>query len=140
MAIKQEVLTNILNPEAVKVLRNTYTLLSITLLFSAIMCGVAMAINAPFMGLWMLIPYIGCLWMVEKNKNRSAGLFWLYSWSYDFLLFSQLWFSNYINSSRWYSFNFLCMLILRLGYKKRIVLYERISYDGAHYCFHSCNS
>ena len=59
MATKQEVLTNTLNPEAVKVLRNTYTLLSITLLFSAIMCGVAMAVNAPFMGLWMLIPYIG---------------------------------------------------------------------------------
>ena len=79
MATKQEVLTNTLNPEAVKVLRNTYTLLSITLLFSAIMCGVAMAVNAPFMGLWMLIPYIGCLWMVEKNKNRSAGLFWVFA-------------------------------------------------------------
>ena len=79
MATKQSVLTNTLNLDAVKVLRNTYTLLSLTLLFSAAMCGVAMAVNAPFMGLWMLLPYIGCLWMVEKNKNRTAGLFWVFA-------------------------------------------------------------
>ena len=33
-----------------KVLRNTYMLLSMTLLFSAGMAGVAMAIDAPYMG------------------------------------------------------------------------------------------
>ena len=32
-----------------KVLRNTYMLLSMTLLFSAAMAGVSMAINAPYM-------------------------------------------------------------------------------------------
>jgi modulator of FtsH protease len=43
------------------------------------MCAVSMAVNAPYMGLWMLIPYIGCLWMVEKNKNSTAGLFWVFA-------------------------------------------------------------
>jgi len=79
MAIEQSVVSNSLNPAALKVLRNTYTLLSLTLVFSAITCGIAMAVNAQFMGLWMLIPYIGCLWMVEKNKNSAAGLFWVFA-------------------------------------------------------------
>jgi|TARA_B110000908_G_scaffold146579_1_gene177654 modulator of FtsH protease len=79
MALEQSVVSNSLNPAALKVLRNTYTLLSLTLVFSAITCGIAMAVNAQFMGLWMLIPYIGCLWMVEKNKNSAAGLFWVFA-------------------------------------------------------------
>ena len=79
MATKQAIISNSLNPEAMRVLRNTYTLLSITLIFSALMCGVAMAVNAPYMGLWMLVPYIGCIWMVEKNKNSTAGLFWVFA-------------------------------------------------------------
>ena len=33
-----------------KVLRNTYMLLSMTLIFSAAMAGVAMAVDAPYMG------------------------------------------------------------------------------------------
>jgi len=79
MALEQSIVSNSLNPAALKVLRNTYTLLSLTLVFSAITCGIAMAVNAQFMGLWMLIPYIGCLWMVEKNKNSAAGLFWVFA-------------------------------------------------------------
>ena len=38
-----------------KVLRNTYMLLSMTLLFSAAMAGVAMAMNVPHMGFMPLI-------------------------------------------------------------------------------------
>jgi modulator of FtsH protease len=79
MALEKAIVSTALDPAAVKVLRNTYTLLSMTLVFSAVMCGVAMAVNAPFMGLWMLLPYIGCLWMVEKNKNSTAGLFWVFA-------------------------------------------------------------
>ncbi len=79
MAYDKAIVSTALDPAAVKVLRNTYTLLAMTLAFSALMSGVAMAINAPFMGLWMLIPYIGCLWMVEKNKNSTAGLFWVFA-------------------------------------------------------------
>ncbi|MBL4567523.1 MAG: Bax inhibitor-1/YccA family protein [Porticoccus sp.] len=79
MALEKAIVSTALDPAAVKVLRNTYTLLSMTLVFSAVMCGVAMAVNAPFMGLWMLLPYIGCLWMVEKNKNSTAGIFWVFA-------------------------------------------------------------
>lgn len=79
MAYDKAIVSTALDPAAVKVLRNTYTLLAMTLAFSALMSGVAMAINAPFMGLWMLLPYIGCLWMVEKNKNSTAGLFWVFA-------------------------------------------------------------
>ena len=39
-----------------------------------------MAINAPYFGFWMtLIPYFFCLWMTEKNKNSSKGLFWVFA-------------------------------------------------------------
>ncbi|MBG56983.1 MAG: BAX inhibitor (BI)-1/YccA family protein [Porticoccus sp.] len=71
--------TTTLDPSVIKVLRNTYALLAMTLAFSAIMCGVAMAINAPYMGLWTLLPFFICLWMVEKNKNSSAGLIWVFA-------------------------------------------------------------
>ncbi|MDP1521154.1 Bax inhibitor-1/YccA family protein [Porticoccus litoralis] len=79
MSIEKAVVSTTLDPAATKVLRNTYALLAMTLAFSAVMSGVAMAINAPFMGLWMLLPYFVCLWMVEKNKNSTAGLFWVFA-------------------------------------------------------------
>ena len=79
MAYDKAIASTALDPAAVKVLRNTYTLLAMTLAFSAVMSGVAIAINAPFFGLWTLLPYIGCLWMVEKNKNSTAGLFWVFA-------------------------------------------------------------
>lgn len=65
--------------EVTKVLRNTYALLGMTLTFAALMAGIAMAVNAPYMGLWMLLPYFVCVWMVEKNKNSTAGLFWVFA-------------------------------------------------------------
>ncbi|MGV6807410.1 MAG: Bax inhibitor-1/YccA family protein [bacterium] len=73
------VVSTALSPQAVKVLKNTYALLAMTVAFSAVMAGVAMAVNAPFMGLWTLLPYFICLWMVEKNKNSTAGLFWVFA-------------------------------------------------------------
>ncbi|MEH6469360.1 MAG: Bax inhibitor-1/YccA family protein [Porticoccus sp.] len=79
MAYDKAIVSTALDPAVTKVLRNTYLLLSITLAFSAAMSWVAIAVNAPFMGLWMLLPYIGCLWMVEKNKNSTAGLFWVFA-------------------------------------------------------------
>ena len=68
-----------LDPAVVKVLRNTYMLLGATLAFSAAMAGVAMALNVPYLGLWMLLPYFLCLWMTEKNKNNSSGIFWVFA-------------------------------------------------------------
>ena len=38
-----------------------------------------MAIGAPHFGLMTLVPYFLCLWMVEKNKNNTKGLFWVFA-------------------------------------------------------------
>ncbi|MES1946375.1 hypothetical protein C84B14_03476 [Salinisphaera sp. C84B14] len=57
------------------VLRNTYMLLSLTLLFSALVAGTAMALNAPHPGLIItLVGYFGLLFAVEKTKNSGMGL------------------------------------------------------------------
>lgn len=61
-----------------KVLRNTYLLLGATLAFSAVTAGVAMAINLPFMGLWMLLPYFGLLYAVQATRNSGWGIVWTF--------------------------------------------------------------
>lgn len=68
-----------LDAGAVKVLRNTYALLAMTLLFSAVTASVAMALGVPYFGLWTLLPYFVLLLLVEKNKNSAAGLFWVFA-------------------------------------------------------------
>lgn len=60
--------------EVAKVLRNTYMLLSMTILFSAVVAGISMAMNVPYMGLWTLLPFFGLLFLVEKTKNSSWGI------------------------------------------------------------------
>lgn len=67
------------DPAVAKVLRSTYSLLGVTLAFSALMAGISMAMNAPYFGLWTLLPYFICLWMVEKNKNNASGLAWVFA-------------------------------------------------------------
>lgn len=58
-----------------KVLRNTYALLSMTLLFSAIMAGVAMALRLPYLGpIVTLVGYFGLLFLTAKMRNSSAGI------------------------------------------------------------------
>ena len=68
-----------LSPEVTKVLRSTYMLLGTTIAFSAIMAGISMAVAVPHFGLFTLLPYFLCLWMTEKNKNSSKGLFWVFA-------------------------------------------------------------
>ena len=68
-----------LSPEVTKVLRSTYMLLGTTIAFSAIMAGISIAVDAPLFGLFTLLPYFFCLWMTEKNKNSSKGLFWVFA-------------------------------------------------------------
>ena len=68
-----------LDAGAVKVLRNTYALLAMTLLFSAVTASVSMALGVPYFGLWTLLPYFVLLLLVEKNKNSAAGLFWVFA-------------------------------------------------------------
>jgi len=57
------------------VLRNTYMLLSMTLLFSAIVAGTTMALGLPYPGpIITLVGYFGLLFGVEKTKNSGMGL------------------------------------------------------------------
>ena len=59
-----------------KVLRNTFTLLAMTLLFSAVTAGASMALNVPFMvGLGCSVAALGMLWFViPRVANSSMGL------------------------------------------------------------------
>lgn len=58
-----------------RVLRNTYFLLSITLVWSAIVAGVSMAMNLPYPGIIItLVGFYGLLFLTEKNRNSSLGL------------------------------------------------------------------
>jgi len=65
--------------EVSKVLKNTYMLLAATIAFSAVTATISMMINMPYMGLWMLIPYIGLLFAIEKTKNSGWGLVWTFA-------------------------------------------------------------
>nr|VFJ59576.1 MAG: modulator of FtsH protease [Candidatus Kentron sp. FW]VFJ68857.1 MAG: modulator of FtsH protease [Candidatus Kentron sp. FW] len=58
-----------------KLIRNTYTLLAMTLLFSAAMAGVSMAMNLPHPGLIItLVGYFGLLFLTSKLQNSVWGL------------------------------------------------------------------
>ncbi|RCS56697.1 Bax inhibitor-1 family protein, partial [Microbacterium sp. JB110] len=48
---------------------------SMTLLWSAVVAGVSMALNLPRPGLiLMLVGFYGLLYLTEKNRNSSLGL------------------------------------------------------------------
>lgn len=58
-----------------KVIRNTYVLLSMTLLFSALTASISMAMNLPHPGLLItLVGYFGLLFLTAKFRNSVAGL------------------------------------------------------------------
>ncbi len=58
-----------------RVLRNTYLLLSMTLLFSAAMAGVSAAMNWPHPGLLItLVGYFGLLFLTTKLRNSAWGI------------------------------------------------------------------
>lgn len=58
-----------------RVLRNTYALLAMTLVFSAITAGVSMALNLPHPGLLLtLVGYFGLLYLTTRFRNSSMGL------------------------------------------------------------------
>lgn len=62
--------------EVNKVLRNTYSLLALTLIFSAVTAGIAMAVNLPYgAGLIMSLVALGLIWFVlPRTANSSTGL------------------------------------------------------------------
>ena len=70
-----EALSTHTSQAANKTLRNTYGLLSLTLLFSAFTAGMSMAFNLPHPGLIItLVGFYGLLFLTHKFKNSSAGI------------------------------------------------------------------
>ncbi len=65
-----------------KVLRNTYLLLSMTLLFSAAMAVVSMATGAPALPWYLTLGgMIGLLIAVHVTRNSGWGLFWVFAFT-----------------------------------------------------------
>ena len=63
-----------------KVIRNTYTLLSMTLLFSALTAGVSMTLNLPHPGLLLTLGgYFGLLFATTRFRNSSLGLVFVFA-------------------------------------------------------------
>ena len=73
--VREQARTSITN----KVLKNTYILLSMTLLFSAFTAFVSYAMNIsvvnPFITLGL---YFITLYLTTKNKNNASGIFWVF--------------------------------------------------------------
>ena len=58
-----------------RVLRNTYWLLSMTLLFSAVTAGISSALSLPHPGLLLtLVGYFGLLYLTTRYRNSALGL------------------------------------------------------------------
>lgn len=63
-----------------KVIRNTYMLLSMTLLFSALTAGISMALNLPHPGLLLTLGgYFGLLFLTSKFRDSSVGLAFVFA-------------------------------------------------------------
>lgn len=61
--------------EVNKVLRNTYSLLALTLAFSAIVAGVSSMLNMPYPGILItLVGFYGLLFAIHKTANSGLGL------------------------------------------------------------------
>jgi modulator of FtsH protease len=58
-----------------RVLRNTYALLALTLLFSSVTAGITLALNLPHPGLVLtLVGYFGLLFLTTRFRNSGIGL------------------------------------------------------------------
>jgi modulator of FtsH protease len=63
-----------------KVIRNTYTLLSMTLMFSALTAGTSMALNLPHPGLLLTLGgYFGLLFLTSKFRDTGLGLAFVFA-------------------------------------------------------------
>lgn len=61
------------------VIRNTYILLSLTLIFSACTAAFAMVTNAPSLGLLTLLVYFGLLFATQATRNSGLGIFFVFA-------------------------------------------------------------
>ncbi|MDO7598107.1 MAG: Bax inhibitor-1/YccA family protein [Pseudomonadota bacterium] len=63
-----------------KVLRNTYSLLSMTLIFSALVAGTSMMLNLPHPGILLTLGgYFGLLFLTSKYKDSAKGLAFVFA-------------------------------------------------------------
>jgi modulator of FtsH protease len=63
-----------------KVLRNTYLLLSMTLIFSAMTAYTSMAMNLPYPGIIItLVGYFGLLFLTSKFSNTNLGILFVFA-------------------------------------------------------------
>lgn len=72
-----------LSVEVVKVLRNTYSLLAMTLAFSAVMAGISTAMEMPFgVSLVCFLVSLGLIWFVlPRTANSSAGIWVVFAFT-----------------------------------------------------------
>ncbi|HHO59896.1 MAG TPA: Bax inhibitor-1/YccA family protein [Thiotrichales bacterium] len=62
-----------------KVLKNTYALLAMTLLFSAAAAGVSMALNLPPFGILItMVGYFGLLFLTTKFRDSGLGILFVF--------------------------------------------------------------
>lgn len=61
-----------------KVLKNTYALLAMTLLFSAATAGISMTLNLPSFGLLTLVGYIALLFLTTKFRDSGLGILFVF--------------------------------------------------------------
>ncbi|AWB68119.1 BAX inhibitor protein [Saccharobesus litoralis] len=68
--------------ETNKVLRNTYTLLAMTLAFSAVTAGISMAMGfSHMMGLVFSLIGFGLMFVVNKKADSAAGIYWVFAFT-----------------------------------------------------------
>ncbi len=61
-----------------KLIRNTYTLLAMTLAFSAVTAGIAVVLNITLPWFITLAGFFGLLFMVHRNAARASALLWVF--------------------------------------------------------------
>ena len=65
-----------------KVLKNTYMLLSMTLVFSTVTAVISMAMNLSHMvALVMMLGAFGVMFIVNKKAEESSGIFWIFAFT-----------------------------------------------------------
>lgn len=65
-----------------KVLRNTYMLLAMTLAFSAVCAGIAMAVGiTPMASLLMTIGAFVMLFVIHKKAESASGIYWVFGFT-----------------------------------------------------------
>jgi modulator of FtsH protease len=63
-----------------RVIRNTYMLLSVTLLFSALTAGIAVITGMPFINpIITMVGYFGLLFLTTRFRNSSLGLVFVFA-------------------------------------------------------------